>query len=177
MIKKISTYLLLFLLFPYALLVFIPKANFYYLAQEEMLKNNLIINSKSIENQYFGLELRDNDVFFNSIKIANFSSLEIKTYLLKTEVAVVNINIDESMEKFLPAKISSVTMNHNIINPLIINIDMVINDSDAYAVFNIMENVITVYLKPNAKFKRQYTSILNKMTITKEGGYEFEYKL
>jgi hypothetical protein len=120
MVKKFFIFLLVLW---FAILFFMPKQELYYKAEELLLKQDIKINEKSIEEGLFSLTLLDAKVFVKGIELATVEKIEFFTLLFYTKVDVNNLILDASLKNIAPTNIDKVEIAHAIWNPLNVAFD------------------------------------------------------
>ncbi len=75
--KKVLRFLLLSLFFIITLIYFFPKENLYFLIEEELQKEKIVISNESINFDFIGFSLEDFDLYYDGIKIAKIDDFDI----------------------------------------------------------------------------------------------------
>lgn len=75
--KKVLKTLLLTLFFILTLIYFFPKENLYFLVEEKLQKEKIIISNETIEFNFIGFFLKDFDLYYDGIKVAKIENLDI----------------------------------------------------------------------------------------------------
>ncbi len=120
MVKK---FFILLLVLWFALLLFMPKQALYYKLEEFLLKNEIKINEKSIEEGLFSLTLYESKVYVKGIKLGTVEKIEFFTLLFYTQVELHTLLLDESLKNMAPTEIDELKLTHAIWNPLNISLD------------------------------------------------------
>lgn len=107
----------------FVVLFFMPKQELYYKLEEELAKNDIKINEKSIEEGLFSLTLHDASVYVKGIKLATVQKIDFCTLLFYTKMEVTELLLDESLKNVALTKIDKVSVSHGIWNPLYLSID------------------------------------------------------
>lgn len=149
--KIILRSLVLSVLFIYALLIFLPKENLYYLALEKLSDHKVEVVSSSIKDTNFGLNISNSKIKYEKIDVAAVDRIFFKTLLFKTELNIQNLKVQKSLKKFFPYDMKYIKITHNILDPLAVDI------------------------KLSKQFKIKNKDISKYLTKT-ENGYRYEYK-
>jgi hypothetical protein len=114
MVKKI---LLMVILVPVLILVLAPKKELWYLAEQQLKAQGLVISGEAIDDQLFGLKLRHPTIYFKGAKIATADSMTIWSVFVYTRATIDKIVVDDSLGAYLPASIDAVTITHTVSRP------------------------------------------------------------
>jgi len=120
MVKK---FFILLLVLWFAILFFMPKQALYYKLEEALLKYDIKINEKNIEEGLFSLTLHDSKVYVKGIQLATVEKIDFFTLLFYTKVEVHTLLLDESLKNMAPTEIDEVEVTHALWNPLNISVD------------------------------------------------------
>jgi hypothetical protein len=115
MVKKIAVILLSIWL---AILIFMPKKELYYALEHLLVKNEIKLNEKDIKENLFGLNLNEVEIFYDGVRLAEVSDIEIKTFLFYTNVNVKDIKIDDSFKSMIPFKLNDINVTYSILLPM-----------------------------------------------------------
>ena len=107
----------------FAILVFMPKKEMYYKLEEELAKQDIKINEKSIDEGLFTLTIKDADIYTKGIKLAKVEKLSFFTLLLYTKVELENLLLDDSLKAMAPTKTQEAYVEHAIWNPLYVKVE------------------------------------------------------
>jgi len=110
---KFFTVIISFLI---GIIIFMPKENIFFTLQKELKKENIFINTKT-SSTILNLYLKDSIIFINGIDIAKINSISITPLIFFNKIELKNIKID-----FNNLKITTLSLNHSIIEPLNIKI-------------------------------------------------------
>ncbi len=114
MVKNI--FISLFFLW-FAILIFMPKQKIYYTLEHELLKQDIKINEKSIEEGIFSLKITDAKVYAKGIEIANIDEINFFTLLFYSNVTIYSIVIDDYLKSYTPGDIDKVITMHSVLSP------------------------------------------------------------
>ncbi|TET87533.1 MAG: hypothetical protein E3J96_05235 [Sulfurovum sp.] len=115
MVKKI--FITLFIAW-FALLVFMPKQELYYKLEEELAKNEIKINKKSIDEGLFSLTLKQASVYVKGIKVATIEELTLFTLLFYTKVELDSFLLDDTLKAMAPQQTDKAILSHSVLSPL-----------------------------------------------------------
>ena len=168
---KVLGFSLFFLL---ATLFFLPKINFYYLVEKELKKQNIVLSDENIIENSFSLNIKDADIFVESIKSATIKELDISTLLLYNSIHLRDIKLSGMAESFVPIDIKTIGATHSIFNPL--TLDIVLNGAfgDAKANFSMLDKKFYLTLKPSKLMLRKYKKTLKFLEKNQNGAYSYD---
>jgi len=100
-----------------ALLVFMPKAEFYYALESKLAAQDIRLNEGSIEEGLFSLTLHDVTVYVKGIALANIKEVQFFTLLFYSSLTVDTLDVDESFQSKVPAQIKETSITHTLFMP------------------------------------------------------------
>jgi len=121
MVKKI---LLVVLVVIFSLMIFAPKRELYYLLEEQLMKYDVVINNEDIEEGVFLLHINHPDIYVKGIELAKIDKIDIFSLLVYSSVAATGIATDSSLKKLIPAKVTTVKVIYQLLDPLKIAISV-----------------------------------------------------
>jgi len=171
-IFKLFTYLFVFIL---ALLVFFPKQSVYNLIEQELAKNKVIISGEKRDEKLFALDIKDSDIYYEGINVANVNKTSFESYLVYTKLEIKDIRLLDSFKSMVPSPISNIKVEYSILD--IKNAKIKANGlfGKLNGNIDILNRVITLELEASSKMKSSYSKILRQMRL-KEGKYLYEYR-
>ena len=120
MVKKI----LLPLLVGYvAFLIFMPKTELYYMLEDELAKNDITLNEKSIEEGWFSLTVKEITLYAKGVQVATIEELSYFTLFFYNTAELRMLEVDDLLKSKVPAKTTELVLTHNLFSPLTVGID------------------------------------------------------
>lgn len=172
LLLKLFAYLFVML----ALLIFfMPKTNLYYAAEELMQKENLYISDELVNDTGFSLELDEGNILFDKLTLAKIDRIRLSPWVFYNTLTFRNIHVNEGFSDFLPAEIERVDIWHAFYNPAKVILEGESAESHFFGEVDLLERVVTIHLRLDAKSEKRYKNILKRLT-KEEGGYLYEYK-
>ena len=113
-VKKAMLGLLVILL---SLAIFAPKRELFYLLEERLMQQDIIINNEEIDAGLFTLTLRHPELYFKGIKVADINEVRLLSLLFYSTVTVKEIKPDASLKKWVPGEIDKLTVGYQLWNP------------------------------------------------------------
>ncbi len=171
-ILKPFGYLLFFIIVSIALL---PKENLYFYGETKLEKQNIVISNEKIISKFFGIDIQNAKIYYNSIYFGEIKKIDTKFFLLNNAIEINNLKVEDSFKNLLPSDIKDITVNYSIFDPLNLNIYANGEFGELKGSYNLIEKKISCELKASAKMKQDYRSILNQLKFDK-GVYSYEYR-
>ena len=173
----------IYVIFFIAMLVaFLPKENLYFLAIDKLKQNKIDLVQNNINSDLFSLQLDKLKIYYENIAVSDISSIDLDLFLYQTNININKIVVDDSFKKFTPSKIDYININHSILNPLHITIDVKFKQGKAIGDIDLLNNKINLELKVSKRFKTEYRYLVKQLkyqkerSTSKEEVYSFEYK-
>ena len=114
MVKKA---ILVFMVVILSLAIFAPKRELYYMLEDRLMQNGIIIHNEQIEDGLISLTINHPKIYVRGILIANVDKIRLWTIFFYSRLAVGNIDIDKSLQKFVPSPIKKVQVAYSLANP------------------------------------------------------------
>lgn len=171
-IVKYFAYLIVFLI---TLFVFLPKEPLYNLLEQELQKNQIIISNEIRDESPFNLDIKNADIYFEGINIANVNKTSFSSFFFYTKVKVIDLRLLESLKNMFPSPINEIVLEHSILNydKVSINANGLFGKGIGY--IDIINRNIYLELDASSKMKSSYSKFLRNKKI-KDGKYIYEYK-
>lgn len=173
MVKKILKFFAYLLFFIASLIYFIPKTSIYYFAEQQLKPLAIIVSSEDVRDSGFSLLIEDADISVKSIESAKISKVEIGVYLLYNSVSLNGIALSGMAENFVPINVESVEFTHSVFDPLSLHLSANGEFGEASGTFNILDNNLSINLKPSKLMKSKYKNTLRTLKKTENGEYEY----
>jgi len=128
----------------FILIILMPKQELYYKLEQELNKNDIIINEKRIEEGLFSLTLYDSDVYIKGIKLATVKKIEFLTFLAYTRILLEELYLDDSLKSMFPTQIDKAKFIHTALNPIYVDISSEGSFGKLSGIVNLEERVVRV---------------------------------
>lgn len=173
MSMKLVKYLILTMFFLAALSIFAPKKNLYFLLEESMQKENMILSKESINEKLFSLEVNDSILYYKNIKFANIKNIDFNSFIFYNNIYLRSIEISNNFILYLPKNINFIDINVNLLTETKISSSGDFGEVEAS--FDFFNRSFVLYLKASSLMKKKYKSTLKHMKLEKKG-YKYEYR-
>ena len=110
--------LLFFVVILFSLAIFAPKRELYYLLEEYLMRQDIIIDNEKVESGLFALKLHHPVLYVKGIKVADIEEVSLFTLLFYTTISAREIKTDTSFRRWIPEQIETVSLRYQILNPL-----------------------------------------------------------
>jgi len=121
--QMVKNIFIIFIVFWFALLLFMPKQELYFTLEKELLKQDIEINEQSIEEGIFSLNLIKPVIYVKGIKIATIEKINIFTLVFQTNINLKSLILDDSLKSFAPQKIDVANISYSLFSPFKVIID------------------------------------------------------
>ena len=106
-----------------AIIVLMPKREFYYKLEEELAKHDVILNEESIDEGLFSLNLNQVTVYFKGINVATIEEVKLATLLLYSCIELRSIEVDDSLKTMVPQNTKQASASHSVLSPMEVLVD------------------------------------------------------
>lgn len=106
-----------------AILVLMPKQEFYYTLEEALAKHEIAFNEEKINEGLFSLGLEQVSVYFKGIKVATIKEVTFCTLLFYTSIELQSLHMDDSLKSMVPQDTQKAILSHSILSPLDLMVD------------------------------------------------------
>jgi hypothetical protein len=114
MVKKV---IIVFVVTILSLAIFAPKRELYYMLEDRLKKNGIIIHNEEIEDGFISLTLNHPTIYFKGILVADIDKIKLWTVFFYSRIALGNITVNSSFSKFVPSPINKVQIAYSLANP------------------------------------------------------------
>jgi uncharacterized membrane protein len=121
--QMVKNIFIAFIVFWFALLLFMPKQELYFTLENALAKQDIEINEQSIEEGIFSLNLIKPVIYVKGIKIATVEKINIFTLFFYNNINVRSMHLDESLKSFAPQNIDRANISYSLFFPFAVNID------------------------------------------------------
>lgn len=175
MAMKILKFLFFALFFIVAVVVFLPKKNLYYFAEEELANSKIVIGNERVEEHPFGLNFEHADIFVEGIRAAKVMDATLKTYLVRTVFEANKIRLSGMAKSFLPTRIEHLDVHYDLWHPLKLYFSADGEFGKAKGSVLLQKRKMILMLYPSKTMQSKYARILRRMKKHKGGVYGYEY--
>jgi hypothetical protein len=152
-------------------IIFLPKTNLYYLLEEKIGKNNIVISDEKIKEGMVSLTLEEFNLNYRKDSIIEIKKADIYTYGLFNYINIDKLKINKLFNK----EFSNAKVIYSIIDPLNLKLYTEYKSSTLNMDINLIDKKIKVSLLLNANDKKEFSKEINYMKKSKNGDYKYEY--
>jgi len=113
MVKKA---ILVFMVMILSLAIFSPKRELYYILEERLKQNGIIIHDEEIEDGLISLTINHPKIYVKGILIADIAKIRLWSLFFYSRVALGHIKTDSSLDRWIPSPIIKLQLSHSILN-------------------------------------------------------------
>lgn len=172
--KKLRNFFLYFLLLLGALMLFTPKVNLYYQAEQLLKPYGVVVSGEEVKDGGFWLGITDATLYVKQIESAEVKSAEIKLFGLYNAVDVEGVMLSSAVAQLLPQEIGQIKVRYTIIDPLNIHVDAAGDFGTATATVNVMERTMRALIAPSKLMTSRFAHTLRRLKKDEAGGYVYE---
>jgi len=177
MVKHFGKYILLGLFFIAALILFMPKSSFYFLAEKEMQKFGFVISNEKLEENFLTLNIRDLDITLKGVQSAKVESVDMTFLLLYNSIEAKNIELSSIVDSFMPTEIKHLRLFYTPFSLFTLKGEAEGEFGRAVVEVDISRRSVKLFLKPSKIMMRQYGRSLRYFKRNKQGEYIYEKAL
>ena len=120
LVRNLSIFLLALYL---GIILFMPKSNLYYKAEELLKKQGIVIGNEELKSSLVGLKVMHPVAYYQGLDVARASIIDAKVLLFVNTLSVEDIEL-LGVAKNLNIDIKSLKANHSILNPFYIKLNI-----------------------------------------------------
>ena len=106
-----------------AIIVLMPKREFYYKLEEELAKYDIILNEETIDEGLFSLDLKQVSIYVKGINVATVEEMKLATFIVYSCVELRVLQVDDSLKNMVPSKTDKATAMHSVFSPFKVLVD------------------------------------------------------
>ena len=114
MVKKIVLFAAVILL---SIMIFAPKRELYYLLENRLAGQDIIIDNENIESGLLSLGLEHPVLYVKGIKVAEIEKVNLFTLLIYSRLSASTIKVDASLRRWIPGVIERVNIDYQLLSP------------------------------------------------------------
>ncbi len=141
MVKKIFIIILAIFL---SIIIFSPKRELYYLLEDKLKDNSIIIYEESIDDGFFSLTVKNAKVSYSGLDVATIGELNINSFLFYSIVTIYDVSLSDMVKPLAPIKTLNIKISHNIFSLNSLNLTAQLDDILKEAKVQMIDNKIRV---------------------------------
>lgn len=107
----------------FAILVLMPKQEFYYKLEEVLAKQEIELNEEKIDEGFFSLDLHQVTVYFKGIPVATIEEMDLFTLLFYSSLELQGLHMDDSLKRMVPQETQKAVLSYSVLSPLKVSVD------------------------------------------------------
>ena len=176
MVKKLLFYLMLFLVFLYSFIYFLPKENLYFKLKEEAKKYGIEIYKETTNDKGFVLELENINIFFKDIESAKIYHGSVGLFLFYNKISLDTVRISNDFKSFVPTKIDKAELTYTPFLPFKIKVNANGEFGSLTGSIDLKNKKISLHIYPSKTMKTKYGNILYQRGMKRISSKEYIYE-
>ncbi len=168
--KIVRNILIFIVLFLGGLIIFSPKVELYYLLENFLNQNGVVISQERLKDKGYSFESKNGVISYKNIDSLTFDKIEILPFIMFNQAKITGLTTSSDLKKIFD-KTLDIKVVYSIFDPLNIRLS---SDSEIVAdgVFNILsrEFILEIESEIPPMLKQNFTK-------NEKGKYEFKTKL
>jgi hypothetical protein len=164
-------------LFFYIVIIFLPKENFYFLAEHKLNEYKVTISNESLKDLFGIFTVKGSHVSYYGDEAAQIDTITLLPFILYNEVSFQNLHISKKFQSFVPSEISKASVKFTPFYPVKLWISLEGSFGEIYGSYNMYGKTARFVLKPQDDFRQKYPFIYGEFKdIDGELVYESSFK-
>lgn len=175
--KKVAFVFLNISVFMLFMLYLLPKENLYYLLEQSLKKQSVVLSNETVDDKGLQLELSGATLFYKGIESADIGKIRFDVFLLYNAVVFKEIKLSTIAEAFIPLNIERIELKYTIFNPLHVvgKASGAFGEADIF--LHLLDKKIRVILSPSEIMLQKYKNSLQKFIKSENGEYVYEQNI
>jgi len=173
MVKKFSKFLAFSLFFFIALILFMPKENFYFLLEKELQKFDVVVSEERLQERSLSLEIENLHITAKEVDSAVIERADVMLLGFYNSIFFEGIELSSIVSVYLPPKLESVKVKYSILNPFIVYVDAHGEFGEAQLHFSLLESQLQASVKPSKKMLKEYKKSMRMLQKDENGEYSY----
>ncbi len=173
MVKKTVKFLAYMLFFTFALMAFMPKEGFYYLLEELLQKEGVVISGERVDTSVVALHIEGLDVSFKGIESAHITDADVMLLGIYNAFDFKDVKLSSLVESYLPSDVANMTLHYSLLSPLELLFEAEGDFGSASGSFEFTKRSLELKLTPSTLMQMQYAKSLKMFKKADDGGYVY----
>jgi len=163
--KKILSFGALLLL---GIIIFLPKANIYYSAEEALASAHLYLSGESVNDRFLYLDVRDASLLLDSMPIGTIEHIRVIPLIFFNRATITSLNFSGEFASLFPEGIEYLTFTYSLLHPLSIVIEGKGGFGPVHGEIDLKNERLEVIFEPS-QIMRAYPLLLAKLHKSDKG--------
>jgi hypothetical protein len=163
--KKILSFSALLLV---GFILFLPKSNLYYSAENALASAHLYLNNEKINERFFYLDIREATLLLDTMPIGSIEQIKCIPLILFNRVTVSGIEFSGEFASLFPQGIDYLNFTYTLIDPLTVTIKGEGGFGPVEGEIDMGERKLILLFNPSP-ILRTYPLLLSKLHTSNEG--------
>ncbi len=160
-------------LFFYLIVIFLPKANLFYLAEEFLAKQKVSISKEKTRDILGFFSILDAKVYYDGLHLADVESANVFAGLLYNQVSLNDARFNKGFKQFVPRELESLKLTFTPFFPVRVFVSGYGDFGDISGFIDLFKSKLYLELEPKKGFVRRYPDLAHQFKKSK-GGYIYE---
>lgn len=147
-----------------------PKVELYYLLEKSLKEKNIIISNESIIDTWYGVKIKNADIYVAGAKVANTAELNFKFFLFYNRVDINEITMDKSLSNMAPKVINTLNATYSLLKPM----EVTLKGNGSFGVLDGGINLVTRKVEILFPVPKELKTIKKFLKKDKEKGWYYE---
>ncbi|MDD2266727.1 hypothetical protein [Sulfuricurvum sp.] len=163
--KKILSFCALLLL---GIIIFLPKSNIYYSAEEAFSTEHLYLSGEKIHDRFLYLDVRDASLLLDSMPIGTIDHIRIIPLIFFNRATITSLNFSGEFASLFPEGIEYLTFTYSLLHPLTVVIEGEGGFGPVHGEIDLKNERLEVIFEPS-QVMRAYPLLLAKLHKSDKG--------
>lgn len=150
------------------LIVFLPKSNLYYSAEEALASAHLYLNNEEINDRLLYLDIRDASLLLDSMMIGSVEHIRFIPLIAFNRATITGVEFSGEFASLFPEGIEYVSFTYTLLHPLTVAITGEGGFGPIQGEIDLTQNRLTLLFEPS-QVMRSYPLLLSKLRKSDEG--------
>jgi len=170
--KRIATFLISIVLIVLVIIVFAPKRYLYNLAQQQMVKENIIFSGEHVNDALLTLKINDANIYVKDILVGELKELTIRPFFFFNTLTCKEFNSSKEISQLMPLSINEASLTQWVGQPFEVFIKTRGSFGEAKGSLNLKERKVYLEIFSTPEFEKHVKTMAKK---SEEGFYVYEY--
>lgn len=150
------------------LIVFLPKSNLYYSAEEALASAHLYLNNEEINDRLLYLDIRDASLLLDNMMIGSVEHIRFIPLIAFNRATITGVEFNGEFASLFPEGIEYVSFTYTLLHPLTVAITGEGGFGPIQGEIDLTQNRLTLLFEPSPVM-RSYPLLLSKLRKSDEG--------
>lgn len=150
------------------LIIFLPKSELYYSAEEALAPTHLYLSGEEVHDRLFYLDIDNATMLLDTVEIGSITHIRFLPLIALNRITMSEIEFSGDFATLFPAGIEYLNFTHSLLHPMSIAITGEGEFGPFDGEIDLIKNRLTLHFTPSPLL-RQYPLLLSKLRKSDEG--------